>query len=99
MINKVDSFHEEELAKADFQEFGVDIIVASFEQRRGLGDLLEWLQAHLPEQAPETFTGMRVAFVGKPNVGKSSLCNQLLGQNRMLVSDIAGTTIDSVDSP
>lgn len=99
VINKVDSSHEEDLAKADFHEFGVDVIAASFEQRRGLAELLEWLHLNLPEQQTETFTGLRIALVGKPNVGKSSLCNQLLGQNRMLVSDIAGTTIDSVDSP
>ncbi|MBK7963716.1 MAG: ribosome biogenesis GTPase Der [Bdellovibrionales bacterium] len=99
VINKVDSSHEEDLAKADFHEFGVDVIAASFEQRRGLAELLEWLHLNLPEQVSETFTGLRIALVGKPNVGKSSLCNQLLGQNRMLVSDIAGTTVDSVDSP
>lgn len=99
VINKVDSSHEEDIAKADFFEFGVDVIAASFEQRRGLAELLEWLHLNLPEQQTETFTGLRVAMVGKPNVGKSSLCNQLLGQNRMLVSDIAGTTVDSVDSP
>jgi GTP-binding protein len=80
VINKVDSSHEEDLAKADFHEFGVDVIAASFEQRRGLAELLEWLHLNLTRTGQtETFTGLRIALVGKPNVGKSSLCNQLLG--------------------
>lgn len=99
IVNKVDRTHEEDLLKAEFHEFGVDVVAASFEQRRGISDLLEWLHKHLP-QAPATIKeGLTIAIVGKPNVGKSSLCNQLLGTNRMIVSDIAGTTIDSVDSP
>ncbi|MBX2986408.1 MAG: ribosome biogenesis GTPase Der [Bdellovibrionaceae bacterium] len=99
VVNKVDRVHEEELAKAEFHEFGVDVVAASFEQRRGLSDVLEWIHAHLPDRELHTKEGTTIAIVGKPNVGKSSLCNTLLGSNRMLVSDIAGTTVDSVDSP
>ncbi len=99
VVNKIDRQHEEDLAKADFYEFGVDVVGASFEQRRGLADVLEWLHKNLPEARQEPEQGTTLAFVGKPNVGKSSLCNQLLGINRMLVSPIAGTTVDSVDSP
>jgi GTP-binding protein len=99
VVNKIDKAHEEELLKAEFYEFGTDLIACSFEQRRGLGDLLEWLHKRLPENNSDIFEGASIAIVGKPNVGKSSLINTLLGENRMLVSDIAGTTVDSVDTP
>ncbi len=99
VVNKIDSPHEEDLLKAEFYEFGLDIIATSFEQRRGVGDVLEWIVKMVPDIPQEIATSLRIAMVGKPNVGKSSLCNCLLKQNRMLVSDIAGTTIDSVDSP
>ncbi len=99
VINKVDKAAEEEIAKADFYEFGVDIISASFEQRRGVGDIIEWITKLIPENIGTVKEGMNITIVGKPNVGKSSICNLLLGVNRMLVSDVAGTTIDSVDSP
>lgn len=99
IINKVDSVQDEELSKADFYEFGADMASASFEQRRGISDVMEWIHKNLPEQTVEVRDGTRIALVGKPNVGKSSLVNCLLGENRMLVSDIAGTTIDSVDTP
>lgn len=99
VINKVDKVTEEEIAKADFYEFGVDIVSASFEQRRGIADVLEWITKQIPENQVQIQNGMNIAIVGKPNVGKSSMCNALLGSNRMIVSDVAGTTIDSVDSP
>lgn len=99
VINKVDKASEEEIAKADFYEFGVDIVSASFEQRRGVGDILEWITKLIPTNPGTVKEGMNITIVGKPNVGKSSICNLLLGVNRMLVSEVAGTTIDSVDSP
>lgn len=99
VINKVDRDAEADMAKADFYEFGVDIISASFEQRRGVADVLEWITKQIPENPGTVKEGINIAIVGKPNVGKSSLCNAILGVNRMIVSDIAGTTIDSVDSP
>lgn len=99
VINKVDKVTEEEIAKSDFYEFGVDIVSASFEQRRGLSDILEWITKQIPENPGTVKEGMNIAIVGKPNVGKSSICNAILGSNRMIVSDVAGTTIDSVDSP
>ncbi|UYL08074.1 ribosome biogenesis GTPase Der [Bdellovibrio sp. SKB1291214] len=99
VINKVDSSQDEEMAKTDFYEFGVDIISAAFEQRRGIGQILEWIVDQIPEQEFTYDKGMKIAIVGKPNVGKSSICNRILGVNRMLVSDVAGTTIDAVDSP
>lgn len=99
VINKVDKQHEEELAKADFYEFGLDVVSASFEQRRGVAEIMEWIQTNIPDAEESKKEGVRIAIVGKPNVGKSSMCNYLLGTNRMLVSDVAGTTVDSVDSP
>ena len=99
VVNKVDKVSEEELLKAEFHEFGLDVVAASFEQRRGLSDILEWITERVPETQITPSEALRIAIVGKPNVGKSSLCNQLLGSERMLVSDVAGTTIDAVDSP
>lgn len=99
VINKVDKVSDEEMAKTDFYEFGVDIVSASFEQRRGLSDVLEWVTKQIPERKEVITEGLRLTIVGKPNVGKSSLSNAILGSNRMLVSDVAGTTIDSVETP
>lgn len=99
VLNKVDKVHDEEMAKSDFYEFGVDMVAASFEQRRGVAEILEWITQQIPEQKAAAKEGLNIAIVGKPNVGKSSIVNCILGANRMLVSDVAGTTIDSVDSP
>lgn len=99
VINKVDKVVEEEVSKSDFYEFGVDIVSASFEQRRGVSDILDWITKQIPDRPAFVKEGMNIAIVGKPNVGKSSICNCILGSNRMIVSDVAGTTIDSVDSP
>jgi len=99
IVNKVDSAHEEELVKAEFYEFGEELVATSFEQRRGLSLMLEWLHKNLPEFKENLQKGPRIAIVGKPNVGKSSIVNALLGSHRMIVSDIAGTTVDSIDTP
>lgn len=99
VVNKVDSGFEEELTKAEFYEFDEDIVATSFEQRRNLSELLEWLDKNLPEYNEKLEKGPRIAIVGKPNVGKSSIVNALLGEHRMIVSDIAGTTVDAIDTP
>lgn len=100
IVNKIDRQHEEDMRLAEFYEFGVDLFPAAFESRRNLSGFLEWLHKKLPDKLEEPLDrGMTIAIVGKPNAGKSSLVNQLLGENRMLVSDIAGTTVDSVDTP
>jgi GTPase len=63
------------------------------------GDLLDELVERLPESVPEDEEALRVAVVGRPNVGKSSFVNRLLGEDRLVVSDIAGTTRDAIDTP
>lgn len=67
---------------------------------KGMGDVLDAIVDALPEEKQEEELGepIKVAFIGKPNVGKSSLVNYILGENRMIVSDIAGTTRDAIDS-
>lgn len=97
VVNKVDKVSELDIAGAEFYEFGVDVVTCSFERRLGLEPLLQWLHDNVSTLTEETHKDFTLAIVGKPNVGKSSLCNQLLGQDRMLVSDIAGTTVDAVD--
>ncbi len=99
IVNKVDQGHLEDIATAEFYEFGEDVLATSFEQRRGISEVLEWTHKMLPEDVEQLKEGVTIAIVGKPNVGKSSMVNALLGEKRMLVSEIAGTTIDSVDTP
>lgn len=98
VINKVDHLHDEELAKAEFYELGVDLVTASFEQRYGMDQVLEWIVEQVKRTGHTVREGLTLAMVGKPNVGKSSLCNRLLGEPRLLVSDVAGTTTDAVDT-
>jgi GTP-binding protein len=98
VVNKVDRIHDSDIAKAEFYEFGTDVVAASFEQRFGMDEVLEWIVAQVKRTDNTVREGLTLAMVGKPNVGKSSLCNRLLGEKRLLVSDVAGTTIDSVDT-
>ena len=60
VINKVDKQHEEEIAKADFYEFGLDVVSASFEQRFGVSEIMEWIHARIPEQVAHTKEGIKV---------------------------------------
>lgn len=86
----------------EFWELGLGApIPVSANSGRGSGDLLDGIVAGLPERAEEVDDPgiIRVAVIGKPNVGKSSLVNRLLGEERMVVSDLAGTTRDPVDTP
>jgi GTP-binding protein len=86
----------------DFYELGLgEPLAISAANMLGLGDLLEKIADSLPKNAAsdDDDETIRVAVIGKPNVGKSSLVNEILGENRVIVSDIAGTTRDSVDSP
>jgi len=100
VVNKVDDPRHEELL-SDFSQLGVDpLYPLSAEHRYGLHDLMDAVIAVLPRvPPPETVTGrVRLAVIGQPNVGKSSLINRILGDERLLVSDQPGTTRDAVDT-
>ena len=99
-VNKIDHPKYAD-ALYDFYELGIgEPITISAEQGLGLGDVLDEVVAHFPEHAGEDAgEATRVAVVGKPNVGKSSLVNALLGDERTIVSNIPGTTRDAIDSP
>jgi GTP-binding protein len=97
--NKIDGVEQEDRLY-DFYSLGIEkIYPVSAEHRYGISEFLDDLSDILPKTEPEkTSDIIRLAVVGKPNVGKSSLINRILGQNRLLVSDIPGTTRDAVDS-
>lgn len=98
IVNKVDSVTHIDETAAEFYEFGENVLTASFERRLGIAELCEWIVAHVKKDENTVREGLTLAIVGKPNVGKSSLVNRLLGENRQLVSEIAGTTVDAVDT-
>ncbi len=98
-VNKVDTWTEQQDFLIDFYELGLDPYAISAEHGMGIEELMDDVTADAPrddELEPEPFA--RVAVVGRPNVGKSSLVNAYLGEERLLTSDIPGTTRDSVDT-
>lgn len=100
-VNKVDSFEKFMPDVYEFYNLGIgDPIPLSASSRLGIGDLLDEVAKHfrVSQEADEEDERPRIAIVGKPNVGKSSIINKLLGENRLIVSDIAGTTRDAVDA-
>ena len=99
-VNKVDHIKYEDTAY-DFYSLGIgNPITVSAEQGLGIGDLLDEVCHYFPQIEQATASeSIAVAVVGKPNVGKSSLVNALLGQERTIVSDIPGTTRDAIDTP
>ncbi len=102
VVNKVDSFQKFMADVYEFYNLGIgDPVPISAASRLGIGDMLEIVTSHFPENADteEEDDRPRVAIVGKPNVGKSSIINKLLGEDRVIVSNIAGTTRDAVDTP
>lgn len=101
VVNKVDSFNKFMADVYEFYNLGIgEPMPISAASRLGLGDMLDEVVRHFPESAGEEDEDERprIAIVGKPNVGKSSLVNKLAGENRVIVSDIAGTTRDAVDT-
>ena len=101
-VNKADSTGITDPALYEFYSLGLgDPIAVSAIHGHGTGDLLDACMAYFPEEEEETAEEelIRVAVIGKPNVGKSSLINRILGENRVIVSDVAGTTRDAVDTP
>ena len=99
VANKLDSFKIPDDIY-DFYQFGFDdLSMISAEQSKGLGDLLDKIISFIDFSAYEAIEDeTRIAIIGKPNAGKSSLVNLLLNEDRMIVTDIAGTTRDAVDS-
>lgn len=100
VVNKVDNMHNREIM--DFYSLGLsEPIPISAENSLNLGDLLDAVVDRLPQKAEseEEENAIKIAVVGKPNAGKSSLVNRILGFERVIVSDISGTTRDAIDTP
>ena len=98
VANKVD-----DPRTTDFYEFyglGIEeVFPVSAINGKGSGDLLDAVLGRLPDAPPEVEEALRIAVIGRPNVGKSSFVNRLLGEERLVVSEVAGTTRDAIDTP
>ncbi len=102
VVNKVDNYEKYMADVYEFYNLGIgEPYAISAANQMGIGDMLDVVTGYFKErdEEEEEDTRTRVAIVGKPNVGKSSLINKLIGENRLIVSDIAGTTRDAVDTP
>ena len=100
-VNKVDDFEKMQADVYEFYNLGIgDPIAVSGASRLGFGELLDAIVEYFPEpvEGEEEEELPKIAVVGKPNVGKSSIINKLTGENRVIVSDIAGTTRDAIDT-
>lgn len=101
VCNKVDNPGDPPMEVYEFYNLGIgDPVMVSSIHGLGVGDLLDMVAEHFPEEADEEDDEdvVHIAIVGKPNAGKSSLVNRILGEDRVIVSDIAGTTRDAIDS-
>lgn len=101
VVNKVDNFDKMMPDVYEFYNLGIgDPIPVAANSKLGIGDMLDHVIGHFNEDEIEELEDDRpkIAVVGKPNVGKSSIINKLLGENRVIVSDIAGTTRDAIDT-
>ena len=102
VVNKVDSFNKFMPDVYEFYNLGIgDPVPISAASRLGLGDMLDEVTKHFNKEdmTEEEDDRPKIAVVGKPNVGKSSLINKLVGEDRVIVSNIAGTTRDAIDTP
>ena len=100
VVNKIDNV-EQEGDIYDFYRLGIDKVFGiSSEHSKGLGDLLDEVVKEFPKNLEaEENHAIKIAVVGKPNAGKSSITNRLLGEERVVVSEVAGTTRDAIDTP
>ncbi|MGL6173243.1 MAG: ribosome biogenesis GTPase Der [Cellulosilyticaceae bacterium] len=101
VVNKVDDIVHQSMGIYEFYNLGLgDPIPVSAGQALNFGDMLDAVVEHFPDEVEEEEEDdtIKVAIIGKPNVGKSSLVNKIVGEERVIVSDIAGTTRDSVDT-
>ena len=101
-VNKCDSLGDPPAEFYEFYNLGLgDPMAVSSVHGHGTGDLLDAVFAYMPKEQEEEAESetIRIAIIGKPNVGKSSLVNRIAGENRCIVSDIAGTTRDAIDTP
>lgn len=99
VVNKVDRWTGQEEFLVDFYELGLDLYPVSAEHGVGIEELMDSVTDEIPDDEEHDETPFaRLAVVGKPNVGKSSLVNAFLGEDRLLTSEVAGTTRDSVDT-
>ena len=97
VVNKIDDYSPDRLF--EFYSLGLgEPVAVSSEHSRGIGDALDAAVASFPQGEERTDDSLKIAVVGKPNAGKSSLVNRLLGQERTIVTPIAGTTRDAVDT-
>lgn len=102
VVNKVDNFEKYMADTYEFYNLGIgEPLPISAANQLGIGDMLDEVTKYFGEEGrfEEEDERIKVAIVGKPNVGKSSLINKLIGENRLIVSNIAGTTRDAVDTP
>ena len=98
VVNKVDNFSPDKLF--DYYALGLgEPFAISAEHSQGIGDVLDEVVSHFEGGDEEEHDRLKIAVVGKPNAGKSSLVNRLLGFERTIVTDIAGTTRDAIDTP
>ena len=100
-INKVDDYKKQEYDTYEFYQLGFkDIFPVSSANKSGVGDMLDKVITYFEDNSLDSidYNTTKIAIIGKPNAGKSSLVNKLLGQNRVIVSEVAGTTRDAIDT-
>ncbi|HKM17640.1 MAG: ribosome biogenesis GTPase Der [Firmicutes bacterium] len=98
-VNKVEDFTLSPAIAADFWALGLgEPVTVSAEHGMGIGDLLDHVVADFPDSDPKVDPALKIAVTGRPNVGKSTLINQFVGEQRVIVSDVPGTTRDAIDT-
>lgn len=97
VVNKIDDYSPDKIF--EFYSLGLgEPYAVSSEHSKGIGDVLDEAVKHFPQAGEESVPSLKIAVVGKPNAGKSSLVNKLLGSERSIVTPIAGTTRDAIDT-